>query len=267
MCAPAGRLLTDGDASAGARRTRDSAAARGSRVPSAGCAQGPSYFLIPVLGSASPACGSDAGNATSVLRSHHCDPIRYAAPAIYRANRPQRVHFSVTWDFGGGGMRVGSRSIGPEQDGQLSGEPLRSLAIRCSACAGLYVFGRGLRMNASKESVRARPDDPAHRLSLKSNRSWRGPSARPVPRANGRARPGWRRTRRADLYTASCGKRSGGRVGASAAASGGAGAVQVAASSGAVRERPLLPSTTGIQWGASMAVSVWFPNWPGASAG
>ena len=78
-------------------------------------------------------------------------------------------------------MRVGSRSIGPEQDGQLSGEPLRSLAIRCSACAGLYVFGRGLRMNASKESARARPDDPAHRLSLKSNRSWRGPSARPAP--------------------------------------------------------------------------------------
>jgi|SRR5579863_4274253 len=103
------------------------------------------------------------------------DPIRYAAPAMYRANRPHRVHFSVTWDFGGGGMRVGSRSIGPEQDGQLRGEPLRSLAIRCSACAGLYVFGRGLRMNASKESVRARPDDPAHRLSLKSNRSWRVP--------------------------------------------------------------------------------------------
>ena len=34
----------------------------------------------------------------------------------------------------------------PEQDGQLSGEPVRSLAIKCSACAGLYVAGRGLRM-------------------------------------------------------------------------------------------------------------------------
>jgi hypothetical protein len=115
------------------------------------------------------------------------DPIRYAAPAMYRANRPHRVHFSVTWDFGGGGMRVGSRSIGPEQDGQLRGEPLRSLAIRCSACAGLYVFGRGLRMNASKESVRARPDDPAHRLSLKSNRSWRVP--RPAGPPSERPRP------------------------------------------------------------------------------
>ena len=34
----------------------------------------------------------------------------------------------------------------PEQDGQLSGEPVLSLAIRFSACAGLYVAGRGLRM-------------------------------------------------------------------------------------------------------------------------
>ncbi len=55
---------------------------------------------------------------------------RYAAPAMYRANRPQRVHRSVTCDLGGGGTRVGSRSIGPEQDGQLNGEPLRSLAMR-----------------------------------------------------------------------------------------------------------------------------------------
>lgn len=149
--------------------------------PSAACVPGPSYFLIPILRSCVTAGSAGVGTATGLPRSHHGDPICYAAPAIYRANRPQRVHFSVTWDFGGGGMRVGSRSIGPEQDGQLSGEPLRSLAIRCSACAGLYVFGRGLRMNASKESARARPDDPAHRLSLKSNRSWRGPSARPAP--------------------------------------------------------------------------------------
>jgi hypothetical protein len=38
----------------------------------------------------------------------------------------------------------------PEHDGQLSGEPVRSLAIKCSACAGLYVAGRGLRMTSSK---------------------------------------------------------------------------------------------------------------------
>src|SRR3712207_9193778 len=37
--------------------------------------------------------------------------------------------------------------MSPEHDGQLRGEPLRSLAIRCSAWAGLYVFGRGLRMS------------------------------------------------------------------------------------------------------------------------
>jgi hypothetical protein len=99
-------------------------------------------------------------------------------------------------------MRVGSRSIGPEQDGQLRGEPLRSLAIRCSACAGLYVFGRGLRMNASKESVRARPNDPAHRLSLKSNRSWRGTPPGRSPGANGRARPGCGAdTARGSLYS------------------------------------------------------------------
>lgn len=36
--------------------------------------------------------------------------------------------------------------MAPEQEGQLSGEPLRSLAMRFSAWAGLYVAGRGLRM-------------------------------------------------------------------------------------------------------------------------
>jgi hypothetical protein len=36
--------------------------------------------------------------------------------------------------------------MGPEQDGQLSGVPVLSLAIRFSACAGLYVAGRGLRI-------------------------------------------------------------------------------------------------------------------------
>ena len=42
---------------------------------------------------------------------------------------------------------AGSRSMGPEHDGQLRGDPFRSLAIRCSACAGLYAFGRGFRMS------------------------------------------------------------------------------------------------------------------------
>ena len=39
--------------------------------------------------------------------------------------------------------------MGPEQDGQLSGDPVRSLAMRLRAGAGLYVFGRGLRMGTS----------------------------------------------------------------------------------------------------------------------
>ena len=70
----------------------------------------------------------------------------YAAPAMYRANRPQLRHRSVTCDRGGGGLLVGSRSIGPEHEGQLSGRPLRSLEMRWSAWAGLYVFGRGFLM-------------------------------------------------------------------------------------------------------------------------
>jgi hypothetical protein len=37
----------------------------------------------------------------------------------------------------------------PEQDGQLSGDPVRSLEISVSAWAGLYVSGRGLRIQAS----------------------------------------------------------------------------------------------------------------------
>lgn len=41
----------------------------------------------------------------------------------------------------------------PEQEGQLRGEPVRSLAIKCSACAGLYVAGRGLRMTSSKNCI------------------------------------------------------------------------------------------------------------------
>ena len=65
---------------------------------------------------------------------------------MYRANRPQLRQRSVTWERGGGGVCVGSRSIGPEHDGQLNGRPLRSLEMRCRACAGLYVFGRGFLM-------------------------------------------------------------------------------------------------------------------------
>src|SRR4026207_858277 len=61
------------------------------------------------------------------------------------------MHFSVTCECGVGGMMEGDRSIFPEQEGQLRGEPVRSLAIKCSACAGLYVAGRGLRMTSSKK--------------------------------------------------------------------------------------------------------------------
>jgi hypothetical protein len=52
---------------------------------------------------------------------------------------------------------VGLRSILPEHDGQLRGDPLRSLTMRCSAWAGLYVAGRGLRIDAllkSRELIR-----------------------------------------------------------------------------------------------------------------
>ena len=54
--------------------------------------------------------------------------------------------YGVTCERGGGGKSSGVRSIWPEQDGQLRGEPLRSFAIRWSACTGLYVAGRGLRI-------------------------------------------------------------------------------------------------------------------------
>ena len=69
---------------------------------------------------------------------------------MYRATRPHDVQRSVTCECGAGGVRDGSRSILPEHEGQLSGEPVRSLAIKCSACAGLYVAGRGLRMTPPK---------------------------------------------------------------------------------------------------------------------
>lgn len=80
----------------------------------------------------------------------------YAAPAMYRATRPQPMHFSVTCERGGGGALPGSRSIDPEHEGQLSASPLRSLAMRWRACAGLYEFGRGFRMRSPAESNVAR---------------------------------------------------------------------------------------------------------------
>lgn len=63
-------------------------------------------------------------------------------------------------------MIDGERSMIPEQDGQLSGEPVRSFAIRCSAWAGLYVAGRGLRMTSSKT---VNPDPLPQRPVLKTN--------------------------------------------------------------------------------------------------
>lgn len=81
------------------------------------------------------------------------EPTDQAAPAMYRATRPHEMHFSVTCECGVGGMIDGERSIFPEQEGQLRGEPVRSLAIKCSACAGLYVAGRGLRMTSSKNCI------------------------------------------------------------------------------------------------------------------
>ena len=70
--------------------------------------------------------------------------------------RPQPVHVSVTCERGGGGASYGSRSMEPEQEGQLSGSPLRSLAMRWRACAGLYEFGLGLRMRAPAKSSATR---------------------------------------------------------------------------------------------------------------
>ena len=55
----------------------------------------------------------------------------------------------------------------PEQDGQLSGEPVRSLAIKCSACAGLYVAGRGLRIELLQN---CKPDPSLPKSVLKTNR-------------------------------------------------------------------------------------------------
>lgn len=53
-------------------------------------------------------------------------------------------------------MSLGVRSIDPEQDGQLSAVPVRSFAIKFSAWAGLYVAGRGLRIQSSSTAKQIR---------------------------------------------------------------------------------------------------------------
>src|SRR5690349_14125441 len=89
---------------------------------------------------------AERGLHALVLRAWRSLHSRQAAPAMYLAKRPHARQRSVTWQRGGGGKSVGVRSIWPEQDGQLSGEPVRSFAIRWSACAGLNVAGLGLRI-------------------------------------------------------------------------------------------------------------------------
>jgi hypothetical protein len=70
----------------------------------------------------------------------------YAAPAMYIAILPQLAQRKVTCERGGGGINRGSLSIFPAHVGQLSGSPFLSLEMSCSACAGLYVAGRGFRI-------------------------------------------------------------------------------------------------------------------------
>lgn len=71
----------------------------------------------------------------------------HAAPATYLAVLPQLWQRRVTCDEGGGGKSPGSRSIAPAQDGQLKGAPVLSLETKERTCAGLYVFGRGFRID------------------------------------------------------------------------------------------------------------------------
>jgi hypothetical protein len=84
-------------------------------------------------------CARDASLGKSSDGRRYIPPERtpakavQAAPAMYRAKRPQLVQRSVTCERGGGGISPGSRSMGPEQDGQLNGEPVRSLEMRLSA--------------------------------------------------------------------------------------------------------------------------------------
>ncbi len=54
--------------------------------------------------------------------------------------------------------------MGPEQEGQLSGAPVLSFAIKFKACAGLYVAGRGFRMLPpyNETSRKSGSGDPTH---------------------------------------------------------------------------------------------------------
>ena len=109
----------------------------------------------------------EVGGAAVDYRARPAGARRQAAPAMYRAIRQHSLHRSVTCDRGAGGNRFGVRSIVPEHEGQLSGLPLRSLAIRCSACAGLYVAGRGLRMNPPRTAERIRADGARFAVCVK----------------------------------------------------------------------------------------------------
>lgn len=90
-------------------------------------------------------CNERRGSGAPVAAKYFLRSAQFT-PAMYRARRPQLVHLSVTCECGCGGACAGSRVICPSQLGQLRGSPVRSAAIRCRACAGLYVFGRGLRI-------------------------------------------------------------------------------------------------------------------------
>lgn len=116
----------------------------------------------------------------SHARDARCLTSSQAAPAMYRAKRPQLVHRNVTCDRGGGGECEGSRSMGPEHDGQLNGFPLRSLAMRCSAWAGLYVFGRGLRM-LPPDGVRPRISPRLCKVTAKGRKSKHPRTLRAIP--------------------------------------------------------------------------------------
>ena len=67
--------------------------------------------------------------------------------------------------------------MGPEQEGQLRGERLRSLAIRCSAWAGLYCAGLGLRMKPPSTTEKRRQipaGTDAYKVTFKSPKSNTG---------------------------------------------------------------------------------------------
>ena len=119
----------------------------------------------------------------------------HAAPAMYRATRPQFAQRSVTCDRGGGGVISGSRLIFPEHEGQLRGAPFRSLAMSCSACAGLYVAGRGFRMRPSNRKSPAprgrRGAVTAPEMVKRIDRARHAERAPPVPTCSQRVPASW----------------------------------------------------------------------------